>query len=225
MDLALTKPNDAPENRLLPIMPEDLVVQGGRAQVGFERAVGLGGVPLVILLRVSIDAKCSYGHRYDLSSPRGSAIWEVYRIVWLRPRPTFALLAPPDPPIRGGKNRDFFLYCGGVVVRGARRGTEVHWTAGAHLSLVHFAALGTPGVPGVGRAVQLDSDYSGSIVPAVEPNFSSLDFSSEHLSIDLMRGLAGSIGLEEEVYYTDAVPKLEQQATGDNLVGDPLRFL
>ncbi|KAJ6538339.1 hypothetical protein DFH09DRAFT_1177475 [Mycena vulgaris] len=46
MDLALTQPNDAPENRLLSLCPKDLVAEGGRAQAGFERVVGLGsGIP------------------------------------------------------------------------------------------------------------------------------------------------------------------------------------
>ncbi|KAJ6538332.1 hypothetical protein DFH09DRAFT_1177463, partial [Mycena vulgaris] len=43
MDLALTQPNDAPENRLLSLYPKDLVAEGGCAQADFERVVGLGG--------------------------------------------------------------------------------------------------------------------------------------------------------------------------------------
>ncbi|KAJ6506233.1 hypothetical protein C8R47DRAFT_111746 [Mycena vitilis] len=96
MDLALTKPNDALENRLLSIKPEDLVAQGGRAQAGFERVVGLGGVPPVVLLRASIGAKRSLEHIVSVNSwISGSG--RCYGVgLWARP--TFALLVPPDAP-------------------------------------------------------------------------------------------------------------------------------
>ncbi|KAJ7619779.1 hypothetical protein DFH06DRAFT_72424 [Mycena polygramma] len=170
MDLALTKPNGAPENRLLSICPKISSHREG----AYKQA-----------LNASWDWEVYRPSFFSvaLSTPNaltGPAIRSVKSTdIRLLGGPSHRLafgLAPLSrcshprmPPIRGGKNRitntergratprrrstfwirrSFFLYCESVVVRGARGDTGVYCTAGAHLPLVHFAARGTSWRPG-----------------------------------------------------------------------------
>ncbi|KAJ6499808.1 hypothetical protein DFH09DRAFT_1375964 [Mycena vulgaris] len=160
MDPALTQPNDAPENRPLSILPNDLVTQREGAHKRASNALWdreMRTTPIV-LLRSSINANAAIvsPHR-KYSGGRGIDTAAVG--LGLTPFPR--CLHPRMPPVRGGldwitrtrhwirlddlDSEDFFRYCDSVVgrgTRGARRGLDDGYAA--HLPSVHSAAPGAP---------------------------------------------------------------------------------